>query len=84
MRIQNFGGSAEDMRGWTLRDEVNRVFMFPSFTLGPGDTARVWTRAGPNDASNLYWESGSAIRSFSIRFLGEDLWTHSLLFSISQ
>ncbi len=59
--LQNFGASPAAMTGWTLRDEGNHVFTFPSFTLAPGGTVQVWTRAGTNDAGNLYWGSGSAI-----------------------
>jgi phosphatidylserine/phosphatidylglycerophosphate/cardiolipin synthase-like enzyme len=59
--LQNFGGSSAAIADWTLRDEGNHVFTFPSFTLAPGGTLRVWTRAGTNDAGNLYWGSGSAI-----------------------
>jgi hypothetical protein len=45
-----------DMSGWLLRDEdPNNKFFFPDFTLGPGQSVKVWTKAGFNDSSNLYW-----------------------------
>jgi len=61
VRIRNQGGQPADMTGWTLRDEANHTFTFPSFTLGVIATVRVWTRSGSNTATDLYWGSGSAI-----------------------
>jgi phosphatidylserine/phosphatidylglycerophosphate/cardiolipin synthase-like enzyme len=61
VRIQNLGGSAADMTGWTLRDEANHVFTFPPFSLEPSASVQVWVKAGTNDAGNLYWGAGSAI-----------------------
>lgn len=51
---------AVNMNNWTLRDEVNNVFLFPDFTLGASSTVRVWIRSGINDPSNLYWGRDSA------------------------
>jgi phosphatidylserine/phosphatidylglycerophosphate/cardiolipin synthase-like enzyme len=82
VRIENLGGSAANMTDWTLRDESNHVFIFPSFTLAPAGTVQVWTRAGTNDASNLYWGSGSAIwnNTGDCAYLqdgsGEMIWTY--------
>jgi phosphatidylserine/phosphatidylglycerophosphate/cardiolipin synthase-like enzyme len=61
VRIENLGGSAADMTNWTLRDEADHVFTFPTFTLSPGATVQVWTKSGANTATDLYWGSGSAI-----------------------
>jgi hypothetical protein len=41
-----FRNDTEDsiqLRGWTLRDRENHVFVFPSFVLGPGQYCRVYT-----------------------------------------
>jgi hypothetical protein len=61
VRIENLGGSASDMTDWTLRDEANKVFTFPTFTLEGGAVMQVWTKSGTNTATDLYWGSGSAI-----------------------
>jgi len=61
VRIQNLGGRAQVMTGWTLRDLANHVFTFPSFTLAAGGTVRVWTKGGANTATDLYWGSSQAI-----------------------
>jgi phosphatidylserine/phosphatidylglycerophosphate/cardiolipin synthase-like enzyme len=61
VRIENQGGEGQTMTNWTLRDEANHVFSFPSFLLGAGTTVRVWTKSGSNTTTDLYWGSGAAI-----------------------
>ena len=51
---------AVNMNNWTLRDEVNKVFLFPDFTLGASSSVRVWVRSGIDNSSNLYWGLDSA------------------------
>ena len=53
--ITNDTSASIDMGAWTLRDAANHVFTFPPFLLGAGFSVRVWTKAGSNDAENLYW-----------------------------
>lgn len=61
VQIENKGSASADMTGWTLEDAANHTYTFPSFTLGAGNTVQVWTKSGTDDATNLYWGSGSAI-----------------------
>jgi hypothetical protein len=61
VRIENVGGGVADMTDWTLRDEANKAFTFPTFTLSPGAAVQVWTKSGTDTATDLYWGSGSAI-----------------------
>lgn len=61
VRLDNLGGSNATLTDWTLRDDANHVFTFPSFTLAAGASVRVWTGSGSNNNSNLYWGSGAAI-----------------------
>lgn len=49
------------MMNWTLRDIANHVFTFPTFSLAPNATVRVWTKSGTNTSTDLYWGSGAAI-----------------------
>ncbi len=50
------------MTGWTLADEADHTFYFPSgFTLGAGDSVTIYTGSGSNTDSELYWGSGSAV-----------------------
>lgn len=59
--IQNDRASAVDLAGWTLSDEAQHVYTFPSFTLPSGGTVKVWTGTGTNDADNLFWGRRQAI-----------------------
>lgn len=59
--IQNATVAAVNMAQWTLRDVANHVFTFPSFTLQPGSSVTVWTKAGTNDADNLFWGRRAAV-----------------------
>lgn len=61
MRIDNTGGTAATLTDWTLADAQAHVFTFPAFTLGPGASVRVWTKAGVDGQTDLYWGSGQAI-----------------------
>jgi hypothetical protein len=53
--IKNDTSAAINMGAWTLRDAANHVFTFPPFVLGSGFGVFVWTKAGANDAENLFW-----------------------------
>ncbi len=46
VRIENQGAAGQDMFGWTLRDEADHVYYFPSTTLGPGESVRI--HSGPD------------------------------------
>jgi hypothetical protein len=56
VQIGNRGAGAQDMTGWTLEDESNHVYVFPDgFSLAGGAWVRVWTKAGKDTSTNLYW-----------------------------
>lgn len=59
--IKNEGNESVDMTGWTLSDEANHVFTFPSFVLNAGATVTVYTGSGNNTQDKLYWGSSSPI-----------------------
>ena len=59
--LRNGGGSPATLTGWTLRDAANHVYTYPAFTLAAGAEVRLWTKAGRNDASNLYWGQKQAV-----------------------
>jgi hypothetical protein len=59
--LQNLGTATVDITGWTLRDEADTVFTFPSFSLASLAQVRVWVKPGVDDATNLYWGRNSAI-----------------------
>ncbi len=61
VEIKNMGGTAQDMTGWKLRDSATNSYSFPSFSLGPVSTVRIWTGTGTNSAANLYMNKGWSI-----------------------
>lgn len=62
VRIANGGAEPIDLTGWTLRDFASRhTYTFPAFTLAPGAEVQIWTKAGADDAANLYWGQRAAV-----------------------
>jgi len=59
--IQNNGGADADLTGWTLSDVAYHTYRFPSFVLRPNGYVRVWTKAGVNSATDLYWGRRAAV-----------------------
>lgn len=59
--IRNDRRRAVNLGGWKLQDEANHpksspwTFLFPNFTLRPGEDVTVWTKSGQYDRNNLYW-----------------------------
>ena len=47
VRIENQGGTAQDMTGWTLSDEANHTFTFPMLVLDAGTTVNEMTDVTP-------------------------------------
>lgn len=61
VRIENQGATAVELTGWILQDEAGHVFRFPILTLNAGAHVRIWTRAGVNKKSDLYWGREQAV-----------------------
>ena len=60
--IRNGGPTTATLAGWTLSDGGgHHSYVFPPVALAPGAELRLWTRAGADDAANLYWGSHGAI-----------------------
>ncbi|MAU01161.1 MAG: hypothetical protein CL608_28795 [Anaerolineaceae bacterium] len=59
--ITNQGATAENMTGWVLSDVASTAYVFPSFSLAPSASVRVWTKSGTDSVTDLYWGRGSAI-----------------------
>ncbi|MFN3372926.1 MAG: lamin tail domain-containing protein [Chloroflexus sp.] len=56
--ITNASHEPVDLTGWTLIDEgMKHSYTFPAFVLAGGAEVTLWTKAGVNDANNLYWGS---------------------------
>jgi hypothetical protein len=59
--IQNNSEVAIMLIGWTLKDSQGSTYTFPELTLYPGGTIHVFSRAGIDTASDLYWDSSVAV-----------------------
>jgi len=59
--IKNVGDVSVDLEGWTLKDEAEHTFVFPSVTLDSGETVTVYSGSGVNSNTELYWGSSRAI-----------------------
>ena len=59
--IQNISAGPEDLTGWTLSDESDTTFTFPSFKLQPGATVTVWVKRGADSGSELFWGRKSPV-----------------------
>jgi hypothetical protein len=62
--VRNAGAAPLELAGWTLSDAARRphVYRFDApRTLAPGDTLRLWTGRGRDDASQVYWGRRKAV-----------------------
>ena len=59
--LVNSGGTSQSLTGWTLRDEADTVFTFPTITIQPQATVIVWVKSGSDTSTDLYWGRGSAV-----------------------
>lgn len=58
VRIVNGSGAAVNLAGWKLQDGGKKhTYTFPALALAAGAELRLWSKAGTNDAANLYWGS---------------------------
>lgn len=63
VEIANESDTVTDLTGWTIRDESSRNrFHFPSgFHLKAGSRVRIFSGAGTNSATELYWNAGDPV-----------------------
>lgn len=62
IELTNEGSSSIEMTGWTLADDADHTFYFPSgFTLESGESVTIYSGSGSNSDTELYWGSGRAI-----------------------
>lgn len=72
IELTNFGGTAQDLEGWSIvpttfarGDGYEKVlhdpFYFPTHVLQPGETVRVWTKIGIVNPPNYYWNAVTEI-----------------------
>jgi hypothetical protein len=61
VEIENDDSFPIQLQNWTLRDEANHMFTFPSFVIQPNQTCRVYTNENHPEWCGFNYGSGSAI-----------------------
>ena len=61
VEIENDDSFPIQLQNWTLRDEANHIFTFPSFVIQPNQTCRVYTNEDHPEWCGFNYGSGSAI-----------------------
>lgn len=60
--IANDGEGDQDMAGWTLCNEINHCYPFPTdFILESDAEVTVWTGSGTDTDDELYWGRGEPV-----------------------
>ena len=61
VEIRNDDTFAIQLSSWTLRDEANHIYTFPSFVIQPSQVCRVYTNQDHPEWCGFNYHSGSAI-----------------------
>jgi len=59
--LKNISTEPVDLSGWSLVNQTQEIFTFPSLTLYPNGALEVWTKAGVNTAVELFWNAPEAL-----------------------
>jgi len=60
--FENTDDRSLDLGGWTVADEAGHTYTFPAgFSLDAGARVTLYTGAGADTATSLYWGAGSAV-----------------------
>jgi Lamin Tail Domain len=61
IRLTNTGGSARQLRGWTISDAAGHRYRFKRSRLRVGRTVTLHTGDGRDTSANLYWGMGNYV-----------------------
>jgi hypothetical protein len=61
VEIKNIDTHSIQLQNWTLRDDANHVFTFPSFSMAPQQVCRVYTNMIDQSYCGFSYHSGAAI-----------------------
>jgi len=61
VEIKNNDTYPIQLSNWTLRDDANHIFTFPSFVIQPGQVCRVYTNENHPEWCGFNYHSGTAI-----------------------
>ena len=60
--FENAGEEPRELSGWTVRDEAGHTYVFPDgFVLEPGRRVTLYSGAGADNETALYWHADGAI-----------------------
>jgi LysM repeat protein len=59
--LKRQGPGSLSMVGWELREEGGKSFVFPDLTLFQGSEVAVYSRAGQQTVTSLYWDLGAPV-----------------------
>lgn len=60
--FKNTGPISVNMTGWTVQDNANHLYRFPTFNLSPDSIVTLYTGSGTDTDTELYWgRAGQAI-----------------------
>ncbi len=59
--FENNGDSPMIMMGWTVQDEANNLYAFPTFILGNGSSVTLYTGEGIDNDAKVYWGNDKPI-----------------------
>ena len=60
--FENGGESALELSGWTVADEADHTYRFPTgFTLAAGERVTLYTGSGSDSATELHWNQDQAV-----------------------
>ena len=59
--FENNGSATLNMTDWTVQDEANNFYVFPTFYMANGSSATLYTGSGTDTAAQLYWGNANAI-----------------------
>ncbi len=55
VELRNEGSKTVDLTGFTLKDEANHIYTFPTLSLEPGQVLKLYSGQGRNSYGSLYW-----------------------------
>lgn len=59
--LRNTTDASQDLTAWTIEDGDGHVFRFESFVLESGVSVKVWTGAGEDTGTDVYWGYGRGL-----------------------
>jgi len=59
--LRNTTDDSQDLTAWTIKDGDGHEFRFESFVLEPAASVKIWTGAGEDTGTDVYWGYGRGL-----------------------